>query len=132
MKRWEILLFHILTIAVAVSGLMFFWMKYLMEIDDPFSIVNHPWQSGMLSVHVIVAPVLVFVTGLLGRAMGGGRFAVGLAATASIVAGQVLASSSIWSMNIFDLLLVALAMLWLVRLINTDNPGFWIASGTSL
>ena len=65
MKRWEKWLFHISTIAVAVSGLMFFWMKYLMENDDPFSIVNHPWQSGMINVHVIVAPVLVFVTGLI-------------------------------------------------------------------
>ena len=80
----------------------------------------------------IAGAMLVFVTGLLSRAMGGRRFAVGLAATASIVAGQVLAVSSVWSMNIFDLLLVALAMLWLVRLINTDNPWYWLAIGATL
>ena len=80
----------------------------------------------------LAGAALVFVTGLLTRAMGGERFAVGLAATATIVAGEVLAVSSIWSMNVFDLLLVALAMLWLVRLIDTEEPWYWIALGTTL
>ena len=65
MKPWEIRLSHISTILVTVSGLAYLWMKYAMATDDPFSIVNHPWQPAMLSLHVMVAPVLVFVVGLM-------------------------------------------------------------------
>ena len=65
MKPWEIWLSHVSTFLVTVSGVLYLWMKYLMETDDPFSLVNHPWQPAMLSLHVMVAPVLVFVVGLM-------------------------------------------------------------------
>jgi len=67
MKRWETRLSHAATIAVASTGIAYFWMKYLLENDDPFSVVNHPWQPLMLALHVIAAPVLVFVVGLIVR-----------------------------------------------------------------
>ncbi len=51
--------------AVAVSGLGFAWTKYLVQSDDPFAVVNHPWQTFFLKAHVLSAPVLVFVVGLL-------------------------------------------------------------------
>lgn len=51
--------------AVAVSGFGFAWTKYLVESDDPFAVVNHPWQTIFLKAHVLSAPVLVFVVGLL-------------------------------------------------------------------
>ncbi len=72
---------------------------------------------------------VVFLTGLLAREMGGGRWAVTLAATASMVAGSNLALASIWSMNVFDLFLTALAAYWLVRLIRTEEPTLWLALG---
>jgi hypothetical protein len=65
MKLWERWLFHVSTIVLAVSGVAYFVMKYFIENDDPFSVVNHPWQPLMLSLHVVAAPVLVFVTGLI-------------------------------------------------------------------
>ena len=65
MKPWEIRLSHISTIVVTVSGTAYLWMKYVMQTDDPFSIVNHPWQPAMLALHVLVAPVLVFVVGMM-------------------------------------------------------------------
>ena len=65
MKPWEIWLSHISTIVITVSGTAYFWMKYAMETDDPFSIVNHPWQPAMLGLHVLAAPVLVFVVGMM-------------------------------------------------------------------
>ena len=80
----------------------------------------------------LAGAALVLVTGLLAREMGGGRFAAGLAATASLVAGVVLAVSSVYSMNIFDLLLVALAMWFVARLVNTGEPRWWIAVGLAL
>jgi len=64
MKTWEIWLSHLSTLLVTVSGLAYLWMKYAMRTNDPFSIVNHPWQPAMLSLHVLAAPLLVFVVGL--------------------------------------------------------------------
>lgn len=51
--------------AVATSGLGFAWTKYLVRSDDPFAVVNSPWQTFLFKSHVLSAPVLVFVTGLL-------------------------------------------------------------------
>ena len=65
MKTWEIWLSHISTVAVTVSGFAYLWMKYAIENSDPFTVVNHPWQSAMLNLHVLAAPVLVFVTGMI-------------------------------------------------------------------
>jgi Kef-type K+ transport system membrane component KefB len=65
MKLWEIWLSHISTFVVTVSGVAYLWMKYMMGTDDPFSLVNHPWQPTMLSLHVLAAPFLVFVVGLM-------------------------------------------------------------------
>lgn len=65
MKRWEAWSSHVATIVVTASGLAYLWMKYAMENDDPFAVVNHPWQSAMLGLHVLAAPFLVFVIGLV-------------------------------------------------------------------
>jgi hypothetical protein len=51
--------------AVAVSGFGFAWTKYLARSEDPFAVVNHPWQTFFLKAHVLSAPVLVFVVGLV-------------------------------------------------------------------
>lgn len=77
----------------------------------------------------VAGAALVLVTGLLARELGGGRFAVTVAALCPFIAGEVLAVSSIWSMNVFDLLLVALAALAIARLVNTRDPRYWIAAG---
>jgi hypothetical protein len=42
-------------------------MKYLMTGEDPYSVVHHPLQPHALSLHVILAPVLVFALGLITR-----------------------------------------------------------------
>lgn len=51
------------TIVVGLSGLAFLWLKYFVVPDDPFAIVNHPWQPFVLKVHVVSAPFLVFAVG---------------------------------------------------------------------
>ncbi len=83
-------------------------------------------------VPAIAGAAVVLLTGLLARELGGGRFAVTLAAIGAMVSGTNLALSSIWSMNVFDLLLVAVAAWLLVRLIRTEEPRYWIALGVTL
>lgn len=83
-------------------------------------------------VPAVAGAAVVLVTGLLARELGGGRLAVTLAALGSIVALFPLAVSGIWSMNVFDLLFVALASYFLARLINSENPRWWLAIGVTL
>jgi hypothetical protein len=65
MKTWERWTFGISALGAAVTGLAYFWMKNLVVSDDPFAVVNHPWQSAMLAAHVVFAPVLVLMFGML-------------------------------------------------------------------
>jgi hypothetical protein len=65
MKRWERWSFNVFSLAVAVSGFAYFWMKYLVETDDPFAVVNHPWQAAMLHLHILASPPFVLVFGVI-------------------------------------------------------------------
>ena len=65
MKPWERWTFNLLTLVVAVTGFAYFWMKYLIASDDPFAIVNHPWQGAMLALHVLAAPGMLLMFGIL-------------------------------------------------------------------
>lgn len=65
MKPWERRTLGLLTLLVTATGLAYFWMKYLMEAEDPFSVVNHPWQPLMLDLHILFSPVLIFVFGIV-------------------------------------------------------------------
>ncbi len=65
MKRWERWTFNGLTAAVAVTGFLYFWMKYFIESSDPFAVINHPWQTAMLNLHVIASPFFVLIFGII-------------------------------------------------------------------
>lgn len=59
-ERWSVWATSALT---ALSGIGYFWTKYLMATDDPFSVVNSPLEPWFLRVHVVVSPLLVFAVG---------------------------------------------------------------------
>ena len=63
MSRWQVRYLHASVIAVTVTGAAFAFMKYAMKSDDPFAVINHPWQPGMLAAHVLAAPSAVFAFG---------------------------------------------------------------------
>jgi hypothetical protein len=65
--RFERILLLVSVVLAGGSGLVFAWMKHLMRSSDPFSVVNHPWQPLILSLHVLAAPVLLFALGLITR-----------------------------------------------------------------
>lgn len=64
---WERWLFHALHFVVSVSGVVYLVMKWGMTTDDPFALVNHPWQPGMLTIHVVAAPLFIGACGMLFR-----------------------------------------------------------------
>jgi len=64
-RRFELWVLSLATLAAGATGLILFAMKELMEPVDPFSVVNHPWQPLVLKAHLVAVPFLVFAVGLI-------------------------------------------------------------------
>ncbi len=67
MKWWEQWAFNALHGVVAVTGVVYFLMKYVMTAADPFAVINHPWQPAMLALHLLAAPLFIAFFGMLFR-----------------------------------------------------------------
>ena len=67
MSRLERIVLHGSVTAVAISGLVYGVVKYFVPHSDPFSAFNHPLQPWALRLHVLAAPVMVFVLGVIMR-----------------------------------------------------------------
>jgi hypothetical protein len=61
-EKWAIVL---ASSATAVTGLLYAWMRYLLEPVDPFAVINHPWQPWVLKAHILVAPALLLTVGMI-------------------------------------------------------------------
>jgi hypothetical protein len=65
MRRWERWSFNITALLVSATGFTYFWMKYLLVNEDPFAVVNHPWEAAMLSLHVLASPPFILLFGTI-------------------------------------------------------------------
>lgn len=65
MKRWERWTFNGLSLVIAATGFAYFWMKYFIAQQDPFAVVNHPWQTAMLNLHLVASPMLILIFGIV-------------------------------------------------------------------
>lgn len=65
MRRWERWSFNLLHGVVAGTGLLYFYMKYVLTPSDPFAVVNHPWQPTLLALHIVAAPVFIAFFGMI-------------------------------------------------------------------
>lgn len=65
MTTWEKWSLHALTAIVGVTGIVYWLMQHFVTTDDPFALVNHPWQPAMLALHVLAAPLLILVFGIV-------------------------------------------------------------------
>lgn len=65
MKPWQRRTFHALSAIVTVTGIAYFWMKYQLVSDDPFAVVNHPLQSLVLDLHLLSAPAMLVIFGIV-------------------------------------------------------------------
>jgi uncharacterized membrane protein len=77
----------------------------------------------------VAGALLVLVTGLMARELGGGRFAQGLAAVAVIAGPVYLGIDHIFTVNPFDHLFWALGAYFLIRIVKQDNPKLWLVFG---
>jgi hypothetical protein len=71
----------------------------------------------------------VFVSGLIAREFGAGKFVQAITAASVIFCGTVLGGGSYFSMNAFDVLVISLIFYLLIRLVKYDKPKLWIILG---
>jgi hypothetical protein len=96
------------------------WLTRALLGDSPYSIRFFPALAGAGTV---------FITGMLARRLGGGRFAQALAALVVLTAPLFLAFSSYLSMNPIEPLFWIGCAYLVLRMIQTGNTRLWIPFG---
>src|SRR5271170_4607454 len=95
-------------------------------------IARHLLGNSLFSIRlfpVLAGAAVVFLTGILARELGGGRFAQFLAAAAILLAPAYLAFNSFFSMNAFEPLLWLVCAWIVVRIVRGASPRLWLAFG---
>lgn len=75
------------------------------------------------------AGVTVFLTGLMTRKLGGGRFAQAMAAAAVIAAPVYMSLNTFYSMNAFDILFWTIGLYLIIRIIDDEKKKHWLWLG---
>lgn len=101
-------------------SIVFLWISRVILGDSLVALRFLPAVAGAL---------MVFLTGLIARELGGGRFAQALAALAVLVVPTYLGMHNVFSMNSFDQLFWILGAYIIVRLVKTENPTWWLVLG---
>lgn len=93
---------------------------------------RHVFGNSIISIRllpVLTGAAVVFLTGVLARELGGGKFAQVLAAATILLAPAYLAFDSFFSMNAFEPLFWLLCALIAVRIVNGASPKLWLLFG---
>jgi Dolichyl-phosphate-mannose-protein mannosyltransferase len=88
--------------------------------------------DSLVAIHVIPAlacALLIVVTGLMARELGGGRVAQLVAGVAALFTLDYMGTGSLFSMDVLDQLWWALASLVVVGLLRRDAPRLWLLVG---
>jgi hypothetical protein len=138
--------FAVLLAAGQQSGIFRDELYYIACADRPaWGYVDHPplsiallaavrgaFGESLLALRLpaaLAGALTAFLTGLIARALGGGRGAQLLAALAVAVTPQLLAMSSFYSMNALEMVVFAMLELLAVRILGGGAPSLWLAFG---
>ena len=95
-------------------------------------LTRHVFGTSVFAVHLLPAItglVLVWLTGVITRELGGGRFAQALAALCTASAGVYFVLHHIFTMNAFEPLLWMGCTFVVIRVIKTGNQKLWVWFG---
>jgi hypothetical protein len=87
---------------------------------------------GLRLFSVIAQAILVVVAGLMARELGGGRLAQVTAALAVALSTLPLFEGTEFQYTTFDNLWWVLIAYFVIRLLKTENPRWWLAIGTTI
>jgi hypothetical protein len=88
--------------------------------------------SSMLAIRLLPAlsvAATVFVTGLIARQLGGSLGSMLLAASGVMVMPVLLVFGSFYSMNAYEPLIFTSIVLFIIKMLQTDNARYWIHVG---
>jgi hypothetical protein len=89
-----------------------------------------PSLVGLRSFAVLAQAAAMVLAGLMARELGGKRFAQVLASVAVAIAS--LADGTLFEYVAFDYLWWVLIAYFMIRLLNSDNPRWWLAIGAAV
>ncbi len=95
-------------------------------------LTRHLFGTSLFAIHFLPALAgffIVWLTGLIARELGGGRFAQGLAALCTACAGIYLILDHLFTMNAFEPLLWMGCAYVVIRIIKTGNQKLWLWFG---
>jgi hypothetical protein len=95
-------------------------------------LVRHTLGTSLLAMRLpsaLAGVALVLLAALLARELGGGRFAMGLAALTTALAGVYLVIHYLFTMNAFEPLFWTACALVVVRIVNTGDQKLWLLFG---
>jgi hypothetical protein len=87
---------------------------------------------GLRLFSVIAQALVVIITGLMARELGGGRLAQGTAALAVALSTLPLFEGTEFQYTTFDNLWWVLIAYFVIRLLKTENPRWWLAIGATI
>ncbi len=87
---------------------------------------------GLRLFSVLSQGLAIFVTGLMARELGGGRLAQVAAAVAVALSPLSLFEGTEFQYTSFDYLWWVLTAYFVIRLLNTENPRWWLAIGAAV
>jgi hypothetical protein len=95
-------------------------------------LVRRILRESLLAIRLLPAvcnALVVFLTGLMARELGGRRFAQGLAALATLIGPVYLIVNHYFSMNCFDYVFWALGAYLVIKILKEDRPRLWVVFG---
>jgi Dolichyl-phosphate-mannose-protein mannosyltransferase len=95
-------------------------------------LTRHLFGTSVFAIHIFPAlsgVALVWLTGLIARELGGGRFAQGLAALCTACAGVYLILHHLFTMNAWEPLLWMGCAYVVIRIVKTGNQKLWLWFG---
>ena len=91
-----------------------------------------PSLVGLRLLPALGQGIVVVLTGLMARDMGGGRFAQALAAVAAAIAPVALTAGLLIQYLSFDYVWWVVAAFCVVRLLKTEDPRWWLGIGAAI
>ena len=84
---------------------------------------------GIRLLAYIASCITVFISGLIAREFGAGKFVQAMTALCVVFCPVVLGGGNYFSMNAFDIMFSTVILYLLIKLIKYDNPKIWLLLG---